>query len=287
MSEWIDWCGEERCPVPDGTLIDVEYRGGWTRFGVPANESDGLVSDGRYDTTPVYWCGDGGSCSIVRYRVCEPDDVDQPDGGWIDWPGGECPVPRGTLVDVEYQDGVVAEGIPAGEYHDRAGTRLAMAWAEEIGSGTIVRYRLANGGETMAHVHAEHMKAYAEDAAETNKPWERWERRPLGNPSDGDWITMDDHPMWSERFEYRRKPAKPLYIFINGEAVPQPLREAPELGERYWLADPGRGATRMTWNNTQPEKEWLKAGMIHLDRDAALRHSASITAANNAEGRPL
>jgi hypothetical protein len=55
----------------------------------------------------------------------------------------------------------------------------------------------------MKHKHAELMKLYAEDAMETDKPWERWEYR---GPSDRTWSDTCLHPIWDERWEYRRKP---------------------------------------------------------------------------------
>ena len=54
----------------------------------------------------------------------------------------------------------------------------------------------------MSHKHAELMAMYAEDARETDKPWERWE---LHNPG-GLWHSMASHPLWFERTNYRRKP---------------------------------------------------------------------------------
>jgi len=57
------------------------------------------------------------------------------------------------------------------------------------------------------HVHAELMAQYAEDARETEKPWERWELY-LYSPSSspGRWVAMQCHPTWSPSQRYRRKP---------------------------------------------------------------------------------
>lgn len=52
-----------------------------------------------------------------------------------------------------------------------------------------------------AHKHAELMAQYAQDARETNEPWERWQV----NEGDG-WIDCCHHPCWWESFDYRRKP---------------------------------------------------------------------------------
>ena len=53
----------------------------------------------------------------------------------------------------------------------------------------------------MAHPHAENMRLYAEDAAETGTPWERWEFE-----SAGKWIRLLHHPDWKFDNEYRRIP---------------------------------------------------------------------------------
>jgi hypothetical protein len=54
----------------------------------------------------------------------------------------------------------------------------------------------------MAHEHANLMMQYAFDAAETDKPWERWEGRRDGEH----WTSCAFHPGWYDECEYRRKP---------------------------------------------------------------------------------
>ena len=53
-----------------------------------------------------------------------------------------------------------------------------------------------------AHIHAENMMLYAEDAAETAKPWELWEFISFGME---DWQSLDSNPNWGFATEYRRK----------------------------------------------------------------------------------
>ena len=61
-----------------------------------------------------------------------------------------------------------------------------------------------------AHKHAENMRLYAEDAAETDKPWERWEYK----PDYGVWASLDSHPDWFIDWQYRRKePATKVVTF--------------------------------------------------------------------------
>lgn len=56
-----------------------------------------------------------------------------------------------------------------------------------------------------AHKHAALMLQYAQDALETDKPWERWQFRPDGVAV---WCDFDGHfrPTWGDGTEYRRKP---------------------------------------------------------------------------------
>ena len=65
--------------------------------------------------------------------------------GWIEWGGGECPVPRGTLVDVRYRNGEENHRVGAGLSFCDAGTKPDIN-AEDLGrDGTpldIIAYRL-------------------------------------------------------------------------------------------------------------------------------------------------
>jgi hypothetical protein len=55
----------------------------------------------------------------------------------------------------------------------------------------------------MKHIHAELMRQYAEDAMETDKPWERWQFSAEGEPWE-DIACMN--PSWQPEWQYRRKP---------------------------------------------------------------------------------
>lgn len=64
-----------------------------------------------------------------------------------------------------------------------------------------------------AHPHAENMRLYAEDATETDRPWERWECRKRGevHRQGGRWVHAWEHCQpdmrsWRPDYEYRRKP---------------------------------------------------------------------------------
>ena len=81
-----------------------------------------------------------------------------------------------------------------------------------------------------AHKHAALMAQYAQDWAETDTPWKRWE---VAAPGDK-FVSLSSHPYWGEEYEYRRKPRTLTYSVT----MPEPLREAPEVGKTYWLAEP-------------------------------------------------
>lgn len=53
------------------------------------------------------------------------------------------------------------------------------------------------------HPHAEVMAQYAQDALETDTPWERWHYRWA---PDLPWREFEFHPRWHPDHEYRRKP---------------------------------------------------------------------------------
>lgn len=72
---------------------------------------------------------------------------------------------------------------------------------------------------TQAHIHATLMLQYAQDAAETETPWERWEWR-AGNKMPFEACT--NHPAWVPVFVYRRKPQT---ITVNGFEVPAPVKD--------------------------------------------------------------
>ena len=59
-----------------------------------------------------------------------------------------------------------------------------------------------------AHPHAELMALYAKDAAETDKPWERWE---CYDPFAKKWIPLTGPTAWMEGVKYRRKSERPSY----------------------------------------------------------------------------
>lgn len=120
------------------------------------------------------------------------------------------------------------------------------------------------------HVHAHLMALYAQDAAETDEPWLRWE---VGH-EDSAWVSCPCNPSWRADTKFRRKPKT---ININGFEVPEPHRDPLEIGQRYWLADPSNSLVEMYhWDNVACEIRCLRAGLIHITKEAAEIHRKAL-----------
>lgn len=120
-----------------------------------------------------------------------------------------------------------------------------------------------------AHIHAALMLQYAQDAAETDKPWERWEFK----TQDGYWLSNETHPSWSEDNEYRRKPRT---IKVNGFDVPEPVKSFDD--GTYWLAEPGEDkfTDEYIWIDDSEDHKWLSRGLIHSTKEAAAKHAMAM-----------
>ena len=69
--------------------------------------------------------------------VCRPPIVIREtevidNGGWIEWRGGECPVPNDVRVDVEFRSESLVADYPAGKWQ----------WSHSDSNGDIIRYRV-------------------------------------------------------------------------------------------------------------------------------------------------
>ena len=119
----------------------------------------------------------------------------------------------------------------------------------------------------MGHIHAELMVQYAEDAAETDMPWERWE---ISLAESGDeYRNLLGHPDWAVTRKYRRKPK---VILINGHEVPEPCRTPLKDGEVYWIISIVGGSTSSLWQSDGIDFGCLENGFIHLTKEAAEKH---------------
>lgn len=129
-----------------------------------------------------------------------------------------------------------------------------------------------------AHKHAALMLQYAQDAAEADTPWERWEYKIEG--CNGEWLSvLNTHPDWNVNFEYRRKPQ---VIKVGRHEFPKPITEAPEEGTVYWTIESGGRngfyAERYKWLQNGEDESCIRQGLIHLSESAAQAHADVLNA---------
>lgn len=80
--------------------------------------------------------------------------------GWIEWSGGECPVPRGTLVDVRYRDGKQLNALSANYGTLNPRDASFVFWRNDGSEKDIIAYRLHQPQEA-DRVRAAAWNAYA------------------------------------------------------------------------------------------------------------------------------
>lgn len=122
------------------------------------------------------------------------------------------------------------------------------------------------------HIHAAQMLQYAQDAAETDEPWLRWQAKRFNTG----WTPLHEHPVWALHYEYRRKPRT---IRIGEFDVPEPLHEAVPDQADYWLAEIAYGQARAReCCNFTPSTclMHIASGVAHLTREAAELHARAL-----------
>lgn len=125
------------------------------------------------------------------------------------------------------------------------------------------------------HVHAELMMQYAQDAMETDKPWERWQSCSQINSSEGLWRDCISNPSWCKDYKYRRKPQT---ININGYEVPEPLREAPIEGTIVYYPNL-YSLGLVNYNKFFDDsfyRRLLNLGLLHSTQEAAKKHDRAL-----------
>ena len=120
------------------------------------------------------------------------------------------------------------------------------------------------------HVHAELMMQYAQDAMETDKPWERWEYQAESMQEGDFWSDCSLNPSFDKNYNYRRKPERIGVYLNNGDVVswPEPYTGALLLGTSYWSL----GLTEVrhhTWSNSHIEQLVKEQGLLYLVKEDA------------------
>lgn len=131
-----------------------------------------------------------------------------------------------------------------------------------------------------AHKHAALMLQYAQDAAETDRPWERWEFE----AKSGVWCNISEHPAWLKNKNYRRKPQ---VIRVGRHEFPKPITEAPLVGATVYNVQEHFDHTvphafqvaEEKFDPSNPFHKWyVRAGLSHLTRAAAQAHADTLNA---------
>lgn len=125
------------------------------------------------------------------------------------------------------------------------------------------------------HIHAASMLLYAQDAAETDTPWSRWEYMDTSYPEL--FMVCIANPKWFTNMKYRRKTVAPVFININGHQVPAPMRVAPEIDSIYWAVNiGGLVSLESTWNGFGVDRTRLRGGICHTTMEAAELHADAL-----------
>lgn len=121
------------------------------------------------------------------------------------------------------------------------------------------------------HPHAENMALYAQDALETDEPWERWEM----SCERFTWSPLLSNPSWDEDISYRRKPRT---ITINGYEVPEPVQSMLDDGAVYYVPDLGEEnlTWKTHWDGSEYDKQCFDRGLIHPTKEAATVHAEAL-----------
>ena len=114
-----------------------------------------------------------------------------------------------------------------------------------------------------AHKHAHLMAQYAQDALETETPWERWEWK-----GERGWYPLASEFAFSIHYEYRRKPRTLTYTVT----IPEPLRNAPHDGKVYFV--PNIASNRFyfdtSWDGDCVDNFRLERGLCFATKEDAI-----------------
>ena len=122
--------------------------------------------------------------------------------------------------------------------------------------------------------HAENAKLYAEDMAETDRAWLRWEAS--GRQDFAATVRCTMHPEWRPGLFYRRIPQT---IRIGEFDVPKPLTEVPKcdiyvpefISKNYY-----RVLYHLPGNNSATIERAVRRGLAHKTRKAAKLHARAL-----------
>jgi len=125
------------------------------------------------------------------------------------------------------------------------------------------------------HPHRKSIIAYYACSDEDKK---RWQFREI----DANWHDCRGNPEWNDGYEYRLRPR--MCSVTIGDKVyeyPEPVRKPLEIGQHYWRVSTMDGITyNEIWEEKSMQVSWLNLGFIHLTKESAEQHFATIQAMN-------
>lgn len=113
-----------------------------------------------------------------------------------------------------------------------------------------------------AHKHAAAMMQYAEDAAKSATPWEKWEAR----RADYEWSAMTGHPSWLANYEYRRK--APKRFLLVGDKKIKLFEVEPEYETPYFYISADE-VCETQWDNMRADRLNFKENNCFRTREDA------------------
>lgn len=114
------------------------------------------------------------------------------------------------------------------------------------------------------HVHAELMAQYAEDAKETDRPWERWQVELIAHVSG--YITCECHPSWQPEQVYRRKPPQ---VQVAGEVFDDVVLDLKKAPDEVFVV---LSKDKLVTSHRQSAYSSYAHGLVHTTYEGALRH---------------
>ena len=102
--------------------------------------------------------------------------------------------------------------------------------------------------------------------------WQEWQ-----NGSEySSWMSPSAADNWQVRLI-------PKTMLFNRQQLPMPMETAPEEGTVIYLADVFSGEKPLwtVWTNTNRQQNWLKYGLIHSTKEAAIKWAYAMIPFNN------
>lgn len=98
------------------------------------------------------------------------------------------------------------------------------------------------------------------------------------------WIDCTESPVWDSRLKLRLIPKRRM-MHLNGVEFPAPEKEAPEDGTICYLpcVNPIGSDPFFLVRTSRHLDKHLKAGLVHLTREAAEAHARAMLAAKEVE----